>query len=124
MDVQGDPAVSFSETHQVIVKVGYAQGCEVARNLERNNIIVNYQAIPSDESFTASSALRLGVSEMTRFGMKEKDFRTFAGIFADGIRGKGVGEEVAKFRQNFLTMQFCFAGKDMEEQRTQLLSTF
>jgi len=124
LDVQGDPAVSFSETHQVIVKVGYAQGCEVARNLERNNIIVNYQAIPTDESFSASSGLRLGVSEMTRFGMKEKDFRTFAGIFADGVRGKSVGQEVAKFRQNFLTMHYCFDGKDMEEHRAKLLATF
>jgi hypothetical protein len=56
--------------------------------------------------------------------MKEKDFRTFAGIFADGVKGKSVGDEAAKFRQNFLTMQFCFVGKDMEEQRTKLLSTF
>jgi aminomethyltransferase len=124
LDVQGDPAAGFTETHQVIVKVGYAQGCEVARNLERNNIIVNYQAIPTDESFTASSALRLGVSEMTRFGMREKDFRTFAGYFADGVKGKNVGEEVARFRQNFLTMQYCFDGKEMEEQRTRLLATF
>jgi glycine/serine hydroxymethyltransferase len=85
---------------------------------------VNYQAIPSDESFTASSGLRLGVSEMTRFGMKEKDFRSFAGIFADAVKGRNVGEEVAKFRQNFLTMDFCFDGKDMEEQRAKLLSTF
>ena len=41
--VEGDPAVSFTETHQVIVNVGYARGCEVADNLEKNNIIVNYQ---------------------------------------------------------------------------------
>jgi len=124
LDVAGDPAIQYSETHQVIVKVGYAHGCDAARNLEQNNIVVNYQAIPSDESFTASSGLRLGVSEMTRFGMKEKDFRAFAPLFADAVKGKKVGEEVAKFRQNFLTMRYCFEGKDLEGQKTRLLATF
>ncbi len=124
LDVQGDPAVDFTETHQVIVAVGYARGCEIARNLEQNNIIVNYQAIPTDESFTASSGLRLGVSEMTRFGMKEKDFRVFAGMFAEAVRGRKVGEEVARFRRDFLTMQYCFDGKEMAQQRDKLLATF
>jgi len=124
LDVQGDPAVDYTETHQVIVKVGYAHGCEVARSLERNNIIVNYQAIPSDESFTASSALRLGVSEMTRFGVKEDDFRAFAVLFADAVKCKAVAEEVAKFRQKFLNMCYCFDGKDIEEQKARLLATF
>ncbi len=124
LDVAGDPAIRYTETHQVIVKVGYAHGCEVARNLENNNIVVNYQAIPSDESFTASSGLRLGVSEMTRFGMKERDFQAFAPLFADAIRGKKVGDKVAKFRQNFQTMHYCFEGKDTAEFRARLLATF
>ncbi len=124
LDVQGDPAVNYTETHQVIVKVGYARGCEVARQLEQNNIVVNYQAIPTDESFTASSGLRLGVSEMTRFGMKEKDFRAFAPLFAEAVKGRNVGDEVAKFRQNFLTLRYCFEEKDLGEQKARLLSTF
>jgi aminomethyltransferase len=124
LDVAGDPAIHYTETHQVIVKVGYAHGCDVARNLENNNIVVNYQAIPSDESFTASSGLRLGVSEMTRFGMKEKDFRALAPLLADAVRGKNVGKEVAKFRQNFPNMCYCFEGKDIEEQKARLLATF
>ena len=44
MDVAGDPGVSYTQTHQVIVNVGYAKGPEAARRLEENNIIVNYQA--------------------------------------------------------------------------------
>ncbi len=124
LDVAGDPAIRYTETHQVIVKVGYAHGCDVARNLENNNIVVNYQAIPSDESFTASSGLRLGVSEMTRFGMKEKDLQAFAPLFADAVRGKNVGDKVAKFRRNFQTMHYCFEGKDIEESRARLLATF
>jgi len=115
LDVQGDSEVEFTETHQVIVRVGYAQGCRVAKELEDSNIVTNYQAIPSDESFTASSALRLGVSEMTRYGMKEEDFRAFASLFADAVRGRpGVGEEVAHFREKFQKMVFCFEGDKID----------
>ena len=106
--VQGDPELDYTETHQVIVAVGYAQGCAVAQDLEESNIIVNYQAIPSDESFTSSSALRMGVAEMTRFGMQEDDFLEFAPLFVEAVQGKNVGEEVARFRERFQTMHYCF----------------
>jgi aminomethyltransferase len=122
--VEGDPACDFTETHQVVVNVGYAKGCEVARRLEDNNIIVNYQAIPSDEGFTASSGLRMGVSEMTRFGMKEKDFESFAQLFADAVKGKSVAEEVAKFRADFQTLHYCFDGKIPKSFKSKLLETF
>jgi glycine/serine hydroxymethyltransferase len=124
VQVEGDPAVDYSETHQVLVRVGYSRGCEVAEVLENNNIIVNYQALPGDESFTSSSGLRLGVSEMTRFGMKEPDFQTFASLFAEAVRGKKVGDEVARFRQKFLTMHYCFHSEALETMKQQLLQTF
>ena len=123
LDVEGDPDVDYTETHQVIVNVGYARGCEVAEQLEHSNIIVNYQAIPSDESFTASSGLRLGVSEMTRFGMKEKDFLRFAPLFARAVRGEDVGSEVAAFRDEFQTMHFCFDADVDPALKAQLLAT-
>jgi len=123
--VQGDPAVDFTETHQVIVKVGYAKACQIARDLENNNIIVNYQAIPGDESFTSSSALRLGVAEMTRFGMKEADFEALAPLFADAVRGgKNVADEVARFRDGFQTMHYCFDDPILKPLKKQLLETF
>ncbi|MBT3272619.1 MAG: glycine cleavage system aminomethyltransferase GcvT [Spirochaetales bacterium] len=109
MKVQGDPDIGYTETHQVLVDVGYAEGCRVAENMEESNIIVNYQALPGDEGFTASSGLRLGVSEMTRFGMTEKDFEEFAVLFSDATKGAdGTKEKVAAFRQRFVTMSFCF----------------
>ena len=74
LDVAGDPAIDFTETHQVMVEVGYGRGPEMARRLEDNNIICNYQAAPDEEGFTAAGALRLGVAEMTRFGMEPADF--------------------------------------------------
>jgi len=108
LDVQGDPNVSYTETHQVVVVVGYAQGCALAKELEESNIIVNYQAIPSDESFTSSSGIRMGVSEMTRFGMKEEDFKEFAVMFTEAVGGRNVGSEVSRFREKFQKMEYCF----------------
>ena len=87
----GDPAIDYTETHQVIVSVGYGEGPEVAERLEQNNIIVNYQATPEEEGFTASGALRMGVSEMTRFGFGPAEFDQLAALMADCIlRGNGI----------------------------------
>ncbi|MCG8615572.1 MAG: glycine cleavage system protein T, partial [Desulfobacterales bacterium] len=114
LDVAGDPDISYTETHQVILNVGYATGAKIAQALEAANIIVNYQATPEEEGFTASGALRMGVSEMTRFGMKEKDFATLAGLMADLIlRDSDVKEKVKELRQGFLEMQYCFTPGEM-----------
>jgi peptide/nickel transport system ATP-binding protein len=66
----------------VVVRVGYGRGPDVAGRLEANNIICNYQAAPDEEGFTASGALRLGVSEMTRFSMGPADFVAVAELMA------------------------------------------
>ena len=110
LQVAGDPAIGFTETHQVIVEVGYAQGPSIASALEQNNIICNYQASPAEEGFTASGALRLGVAEMTRFGMGEGDFQSLAELMADVIlRQKRVQEQVTNLRRNFIEMQYCLS---------------
>ena len=107
----GDPEVSYTETHQVLINVGYSRGTEVARRLEENNIIVNYQAAPDEEAFTAAGSLRMGVAEMTRFGMEEKDFETVAQFICDVLKdGKNIKNEVKLFRKNFVDLRFCFTG--------------
>jgi aminomethyltransferase len=114
LQVAGDPAISFTETHQVILKVGYAGAVEAARRLEESNIICNYQAAPDEEGFTAAGALRLGVQEMTRFGMEQEDFRTLAQYIRDVVMGGRVcREEVKAFRNRFLTMRYCFNEKEL-----------
>ncbi|MCJ8499697.1 glycine cleavage system aminomethyltransferase GcvT [Desulfatitalea alkaliphila] len=109
LKVAGDPNMDFTETHQVIVQVGYGQGPDIARQLEENHIICNYQAGPDEEGFTASGALRLGVAEMTRFGMQPEDFQTLAQLMADVIlHAKTVKDPVRRLREGFLRMRFCF----------------
>lgn len=125
LHVEGDPAVDYTETHQVIVRVGYAQGCAAAERLEKNHIICNYQALPGDEGFTASSGLRLGVAEMTRFGMKETDFEAFAALFVDALRdAPGAADRVAAFRAKFLRLHYCFDDGPLAAYKQRLLHTF
>jgi glycine/serine hydroxymethyltransferase len=106
--VEGDPADGYTETHQVIIRVkAFGPGMEIARRLETNNVLTNYQALPDDATFLESSGIRLGVQEMTRFGMVEKDFDRLAGLMSDIIaRNKPAGAEVARYRKDFLTMGF------------------
>ena len=109
LEVMGDPAVDYTETHQVIVSVGYGTGPEVANRLEQNNIVVNYQATPEEEGFTASGALRMGVSEMTRFGFGEAEFKALAKLIADCVlRGRDVGEDVVMLRSGYTKQKYCF----------------
>ena len=117
LNVCGDPANDYTETHQVLVSVGYGDGPEIATRLEKNNIIVNYQATPDEEGFTASGALRMGVSEMTRFGFGEAEFKKLAALMADCIlRNKDVSEDVSRLRADYTTMHYCFDDKEFLDQ--------
>ncbi|MDR1068651.1 MAG: glycine cleavage system aminomethyltransferase GcvT [Clostridiales Family XIII bacterium] len=114
LDVVGDPRISYTETHQVIVRVGYAAGAEIAEKLEASNIIANYQATPEEEGFTASGALRFGVSEMTRFGFGAAEFEQAARLIADVVlHGKNVAKEVSALRSRFTEMRYCFTGDEI-----------
>lgn len=123
LEVDGDPAIDFTETHQVVINVGYSHGPEIASKLEENNIICNYQANTDEEGFTASGSLRTGVSEMTRFGMKEDDFRALADLIQEVVKkDTKVKDKVKSFRQKFLDLQFCFQGEEYTSVMDQLHS--
>lgn len=107
--VEGDESDGFTETHQVLIRVsGFGNGMEIARRLEDNNILTNYQALPDDETFLEPSGIRMGVQEMTRFGLEAEDFDRLAGYIADVVAGnREVREEVKTFRGGFLRMGYC-----------------
>jgi glycine/serine hydroxymethyltransferase len=80
----------------------------MAERLEENNIIVNYQGAPDDEAFTTASCLRMGVQEMTRFGMKEEDYGELADFMGQVIlHNRPVARDVAQFRKRFTEMKYC-----------------
>jgi glycine/serine hydroxymethyltransferase len=109
VDVEGDPSDGYTETHQVICRVrDHGIGEEVALRLERSNILCNYQALPDDTSFVESSGIRLGVQEMTRFGMGPADFESLAGLVADCVvKKKDVSDDVARLRTSFTEMRYA-----------------
>jgi glycine/serine hydroxymethyltransferase len=109
LDVEGGEEDGYTTTHQVILRTTrFGDGKEMAKRLENNNIITNYQALPDDETFYYPSGIRMGVSEMTRFGMKQKEFDTLARQIADiVINNKVVADEVADYRRQFQSMQYC-----------------
>jgi aminomethyltransferase len=121
LEVAGDPDMDFTETHQVVLDVSYARGPEIAARLEKNNIICNYQATPDEEGFTAAGALRMGVSEMTRFGMEGEDFHTLAFLIHDVVvNDANVIDQVKRLRERFSELQFCFRGEEYSDVLQQL----
>jgi aminomethyltransferase len=120
--VEGDPKVGYTETHQVIVRVGYGKGPMMAERLEENNIIVNYQGAPDDEAFTTASCLRMGVQEMTRFGMEEDDFAQLADYMSQVIlHDRSVTKEISQFRKRFIEMKYCLPEAESRSMVEKLL---
>ena len=124
IQVEGE-APDYTQTHQVVINVsGYGNGIDIAKRLERNNIITNYQALPYDKSFKDSSGIRMGVQEMTRFGMKERDFELLANYIGDVIAyGGNVKQEIINLRSRFLVMQYCMPSEKAAPLAAQILAS-
>jgi glycine/serine hydroxymethyltransferase len=125
LSVEGDPSDGYTHTHQVVIRVAeHGDGAEIADRLEANNIVVNYQALPDDESFLVSSGIRTGVSEMTRFGMDEDDFGPLAKLMADVIvRNADVADEVSGLRSRFMTMRYTLPLQESLEMVSEALAS-
>jgi aminomethyltransferase len=122
--VEGNPERGYTETHQVILRVGYRKGPLMAHRLEENNIIVNYQSAPDDEAFTAASCLRMGVQEMTRFGMKEDHFAQLAEYMSEIIlHNRPMAQEIFQFRKKFTEMRYCLPEAEAGSMVERLLET-
>ena len=61
------------------------------------------------DQVTNPAGIRLGVQEMTRFGMKEPEMEIIARLFKKCLMdGKYVGDEVIELRNNFQEIQYSF----------------
>jgi glycine hydroxymethyltransferase len=97
----------YTESHQIAVNVSaYGSGVAVAQQLEANDIIVNYNMLPLDTDPRNPSGLRIGVQEMTRYGMHETEMQRLAELMADAIKGKEVKDAVHALRAEFLTLHY------------------
>ena len=102
----------FTESHQVAVDVSeLGGGNEVARILKENDIILNMNLLPFEplEKVTNPAGIRIGVQEMTRFGMKEKEMERIAELFKKCLKDSlSVNDEVQEFRKEFQKVQYSF----------------
>jgi glycine hydroxymethyltransferase len=97
----------YTQSHMIAVNVSqWGGGVEVAKRLEANDIIVNYNMIPGDTDPRNPSGLRVGVPEMTRFGMDERAMGELAQLIHDAIRGKNVKSQVNALRERFTEMKY------------------
>jgi glycine hydroxymethyltransferase len=111
LDELGTPveARDFGYTCSHMIAVNVAQwggGVEVAKRLEANDIIVNYNMVPGDADPRNPSGLRIGVPEMTRFGMDERAMGELAQSMHDAIRGENVKSQVNALRRRYLEMKY------------------
>ena len=112
----------YTMSHQVVVDVKeLGGGAKAAKLLEEANIILNKNMLPWDrpEDIKNPSGLRIGVQEVTRWGMKEDDMKVIAEfmkkVIIDGKDPKEIGKEVIEFRKNYLEIHYALKIKGDEE---------
>ena len=106
-----------TDAHQIALAVlQYSDGGRVEAELEKANIIVNRQLIPGDikakRDYFHPGGIRLGVSEITRLGMKRAEMGEIARLIRQVvIDGKEPGRVLAKvraLRRGHQKVRFCF----------------
>ncbi|RLE67717.1 MAG: serine hydroxymethyltransferase [Thermoprotei archaeon] len=113
----------YTMSHQVVVDVkGLGGGAKAAKLLEDANIILNKNMLPWDkpEDIKNPSGLRIGVQEVTRWGMKEDDMKVIADfmkkVIIDSKDPKEIGKEVIEFRKNYLEIHYALKITGDEEK--------
>ncbi len=107
--------LGFTRSHQVLIDVrNLGGGAKTATLLEDANIIVNKNLLPYDppDAIKDPSGLRIGVQEMTRFGMRESDMEVIADfmkqVLIDKRDPKEVRSKVIEFRKQFQKIHYTF----------------
>jgi glycine hydroxymethyltransferase len=97
----------FTESHQLAINVSnFGLGKDIARSLADNDIILNYNMLPGDTDARNPSGLRIGVQEMTRYGMKEDEMGELASLVKAVISGGSAKDEVNRLRSRFTEVLF------------------
>jgi glycine hydroxymethyltransferase len=105
----------FTESHQIAIDVlKHGGGAAVAEQLERANIIINKNLLPSDKNPDKPTGIRLGVQELTRLGMMESEMKEIASLIERVVRAKTdlneIKDEVKELRAGFQDAKYCFDG--------------
>ncbi len=105
----------YTESHQIAVDVrDYGRGAKVAKKLESINVIINKNLLPWDtiKETNNPSGIRIGVQEVTRLGMKEREMEEIAEIIYNGIIGKdtqlNLKKRVVRLKRRFTKIKYTF----------------
>ena len=107
--------LGFTESHQIAIdvsKIGL-KGKEAADLCEEANVIINKNLLPGEplKNVKDPNGVRIGVQEMTRFGMKESEMKTISGflkrLWIDKENPTKVREDVVELRKNYSNVLFA-----------------
>ena len=109
----------YTESHQVAVNVKELNGGEKAsRTLEINDIVINMNMLPHEplSAHDRPEGIRIGVQEMTRFGMGEDEMARIAELIKEClIDRKSVKEEVNRFRSEYQEVKYSYDKINQQE---------
>ncbi|MDH3798565.1 MAG: hypothetical protein OES70_07990, partial [Desulfobacterales bacterium] len=101
-----------TESHQIAVNVRDFRGGErVSKNLEINDIIINMNMLPHEplKAHDHPDGIRIGVQEMTRFGMGVVEMERIAELMKECvIDKKSVKDEVNRFRSEYQRVKYSY----------------
>jgi glycine hydroxymethyltransferase len=111
--------LGFTKSHVLLIDVldtPLKNGLRAEKESERAGIIMNRNLLPYDiregRHFMEPGGIRVGVSELTRLGMKESEMTEVADfmkkVIIDEEDPKKVAEKVAEFRKGYQRCHYCF----------------
>ena len=107
----------FTQSHVMLIDITkQGDGGTIEETLEKANIIINRNLLPWDikegRHFMHPGGIRLGVSEITRLGMKESEMAEIAEfikrVIIDKESPEKVRVDVAEFRRDHQKVHYCF----------------
>ncbi|MDH7563377.1 MAG: serine hydroxymethyltransferase [Candidatus Bathyarchaeota archaeon] len=107
----------FTESHVILIDITkHGDGGTIEETLEKANIIINRNLLPWDikegRHFMHPGGIRMGVSEVTRLGMKESEMEEIAEfvkrVIIDRAPMDKVAVDVAEFRKGYQKVHYCF----------------
>ena len=107
----------FTRSHVMLIDITkQGDGGTIEETLEKANIIINRNLLPWDikegRHFTHPGGIRLGVSEITRLGMRESEMTEIAEfikrVIIDKEPPEKVKEDVTEFRKDHQKVHYCF----------------
>jgi glycine hydroxymethyltransferase len=111
------PEQNFTASHTIVVDITkYGDGGTLERKLERAGIVLNRNLLPWDiregRHYKNPGGIRLGTSEVTRLGMKEREMDEIAEFIKraviDGEAADRVAADVAEFRRDYQRVHYAF----------------